>query len=249
VVDLGSGVKLTLCYCPPGSFTMGSPPSEADRSHDEDQVQVRISKGFWMAQTEVTQAQWKALMGGNPSNFKGDDLPVEQVSWEDAQAFIGKLNQTAPLPVGWKYALPTEAQWKYACRAPSSADGPYPLFSFGSVLNGTQANCDGNSPYGTSTSGPYLQKTAAVGSYAPNAWGLCDMHGNVWEWCADGYGAKLAGGPDPVGASSGSYRLIRGGAWSNDAQHCRVAARNRNSPDFRNIRLGFRLAAVPAGAR
>lgn len=243
-VKLPGDIPLKFAYCPPGSFTMGSPSSEKDRSDDESQVQVRISQGFWMGQTEVTQGQWQALMGNNPSNFKGSDLPVEQVSWEDVQAFVNKLNQSVPLPSGWRYALPTEAQWEYACRA-----GTESPFHFGSVLNGTQANCDGNYPYGMSTKGPYLQKTAKVGSYAPNDWGLHNMHGNVWEWCADWYSASLPGGTDPVGALSGSNRVFRGGSWGNGAQGCRAAVRLRDTPGFRFSLLGFRLAAVPAGAR
>jgi formylglycine-generating enzyme required for sulfatase activity/serine/threonine protein kinase len=244
VVDLGEAVKLTLCYCPPGSFVMGSPAGEADRSENENQVQVKISEGFWMGQHEVTQGQWAAVMGSNPSSFKGDDLPVEQVSWEDAQTFITKLNQSAALPAGWKYALPSEAQWEYACRA-----GTESVFSFGDVLNGREANCDGNYPYGTSTKGPSLGKTSEVGSYQANGWGLYDMHGNVYEWCADWYGEKLGGGSDPEGASTGSYRVNRGGSWISLAQDCRAANRAGFTPEIRYGNLGFRLAAVPAGAR
>ena len=241
--EIGQGQKMTVQFCPPGSFLMGSPASESNRSYDEDQVQVAISKGFWLGQTEVTQGQWAVVMGINPSYFKGDDLPVEQVSWEDAQAFIAKLNQNVPLPTGWKYALPTEAQWEYACRA-----GTETPFHFGSVLNGREANCDGNNPYGTTTAGPYLKETVVVGTYAPNEWGLHDMHGNVWEWCADGYVEKLLGGFDPVAPSAGSGRVIRGGSWNCDALLCRAANRDWGTPDYRYYRVGFRVAAVPAGA-
>jgi formylglycine-generating enzyme required for sulfatase activity/predicted Ser/Thr protein kinase len=241
--EIGQGQKMTLQFCPPGSFLMGSPASEANWSYDEDQVQVTISKGFWLWQTEVTQAQWRAVMGNNPSHFKGDDLPVEQVSWEDAQAFIAKLNQNVPLPPGWIYALPTEAQWEYACRA-----GTETPFHFGSVLNGREANCDGNNPYGTTIAGPYLKETVVVGTYAPNEWGLHDMHGNVWEWCADGYVEKLLGGFDPVAPSAGSGRVIRGGSWNCEALLCRAANRDWGTPDYGYYRVGFRLAAVPARA-
>jgi formylglycine-generating enzyme len=240
-VKLPGDVLMKFSFCPPGSFMMGSPKSEVGRQDDEDQAQVRISKGFWMAQTEVTQAQWKALMGSNPSNFKGDDLPVETVSWEDAQSFISKAAAVTNLPEGWKWALPTEAQWEYACRA-----GTESAFHFGDVLNGTQANCDGNYPYGTSTKGPYLQKTCAAGSYKPNAWGLHDMHGNVWEWCADWYGEKLTDGTDPSGTSTGAYRVDRGGSWIIDAAYCRAASRNGDGPGIRNYSLGFRPALVPS---
>jgi sulfatase modifying factor 1 len=244
-VKLPGDVVMKFGYCPAGSFMMGSPASEEDRSDDEDQVQVRISRGFWMGQTEVAQGQWAALMGSNPSNFIGNDMPVETVSWEEAQAFITKLNQSVPLPAGWKYALPTEAQWEYACRA-----GTESVFSFGDVLNGREANCNGEFPYGTSTKGPSLQKTVKVGSYAANAWGLFDMHGNVYEWCEDAWdgSSKLPGGTDPLG-TAGSYRVLRGGSWCNGAQICRAAIRDWLAPDSRVFYLGFRVAAVPAGAR
>jgi len=244
-VKLPGEVLMKFSYCPAGSFMMGSPASEKDRTEDEAQVQVRISQGYWMGQTEVTQGQWKALMGSNPSRFKGDDLPVETVSWEEAQAFIEKLNQSVPLTSGWKYALPTEAQWEYACRA-----GTESVFSFGDVLNGKQANCDGNYPYGTSTKGPNLEKTCDVASYQPNAWGLYDMHGNVWEWCRDAWDgrSKLAGGTDPMG-DVGSLRVRRGGSWRNYANDCRAANRSGITPGYADDDVGFRLAAVPEGGR
>jgi formylglycine-generating enzyme required for sulfatase activity len=231
-VKLSGEVEMKFAYCPAGSFMMGSPVSEKDREEDEGPVQVKISQGFWLGQTEVTQAQWAAVMGNNPSSFKGDDLPVEQVSWDEAQAFIGKLNQSGALPEGWRYALPTEAQWEYACRA-----GTESVFHFGEELNGTQANCDGNNAY-----------TCAVGSYKPNAWGLYDVHGNVWEWCEDWYGGKLRGGADPVGATTGPDRVYRGGSWNDLARLCRAANRSGITPDYRYDILGFRLAVVPAGA-
>jgi len=228
VVDLGSGVKLTLCYCPAGSFTMGSPASETDRSDDEDQVQLRITEGYWLAKTECTQAQWRSVMGTEPSYFKGDDLPVEQVSWEDAQEFMRKLNGKNVLPVGWKWSLPTEAQWEYACRAGTT--GPYA---------GELERMAWYSDNSGST-------THAVGTKAANAWGLQDMHGNVWEWCSDWYGTKLPGGTDPTGASSGSYRVARGGSWNFLGKLCRSAYRGGDVPGNRYYRIGFRVASVPA---
>jgi formylglycine-generating enzyme required for sulfatase activity/uncharacterized protein YgiM (DUF1202 family) len=242
VVDVGSGVKLTLCYIPPGSFTMGSPASEANRSDDEDQVQVRISKGFWLAKTECTQAQWRAVMGAEPSHFKGDDLPVESVSWEDAQAFMAKLNGKNVLPAGWKWSLPSEAQWEYACRA-----GTMTATSYGDSLSSMQANFDGNEPYGSASKGPYLEKTSPVGSYAANAWGLQDMHGNVSEWCSDWYADKLPGGTDPMGAFSGTHRVGRGGSWNFRGLNCRSAGRDWLDTGFGNDSGGFRCALVVAG--
>ena len=243
-VKLSGHVVIPLCYCPAGSFRMGSPASEKSRSKNESQVQVRISQGFWMGQTEVTQRQWEEVMGNNPSSFKGDGLPVERVSWNDAQAFIEKLNKLVELPKGWKYALPSEAQWEYACRA-----GTQSVFGFGDSLSSREANFDGNSPYGSAKKGPYLGQTCVVGSYKPNGWGLYDMHGNVYEWCADWYGEMLAGGSDPVGASIGANRVFRGGSWFDRGFYCRSASRAGNGPGLRNSNVGFRLAAVQVGDR
>lgn len=242
-VSLPGGEKMTFCYCPAGSFTMGSPAGEADRSDYEAQVQVRLSKGYWMAATECTQGQWSAVMGSNPSHFTGSkDLPVEMVSWEDCQSFITKLNSSAGLPTGLKFALPTEAQWEYACRA-----GTESVFSFGDTLTSSQANFDGNYPYGSTRKGTFLEKTSKAGSYSANAWGLYDMHGNVWEWCQDAWDAisKLPGGTDPLG-TSGSYRVDRGGGWGDYGHFCRSSYRNWYDPGERSSFQGFRPVAVPA---
>ena len=241
-VALPGGVKMTFCWCPPGEFLMGSPASEAGRSSDEDQVNVKITKGYWLARTEVTQEQWEAVMGSNPSYFKGAKLPVENVSWEDAQAFIEKLNGRGGLPAGWKWALPSEAQWEHACRA-----GARTAFSFGDTLTSEEANFDGGYPYGTEREGPYLRRSMEVGSYRANGWGLQDMHGNVWEWCLDGWDgvSKLPGGSDPVGVTSIGC-VERGGSWYGNGRSCRSAFRNWSDPGLRSYYLGFRLAAVPA---
>jgi formylglycine-generating enzyme required for sulfatase activity len=188
-----------------------------------------LSKGFWLAQTECTQAQWVAVMGHNPSKFKGDDLPVEQVSWNDAQQFITKLNEAMSLPAGWKVALPTEAQWEYACRA-----GTKTAFSFGKTLTTKQANFF---VWG-------VVKTRDVGKYKTNPWGLHDMHGNVLEWCGDWLGEKLPGGTDPTGAPSGTARVWRGGGWLEPDDYCRAAFRNGNKPDTTWNAIGFRVALV-----
>ncbi len=232
---------IRFAYCPPGSFKMGSPKHEEERHFDEDQVAVQITTGFWMGQYEVTQGQWEVVMGSNPSYFRGAELPVECVSWEDAQAFIRKLNQFLPLPTGWQYALPTEAQWEYACRA-----GTETVFHFGDTLNGTEANCDPDLPYGTQIRGPFLGKTSAVGSYPPNAWALYDMHGNVTEWCADWYGEQLIGGTDPSGPASGYYRTVRGGSWPWIGKYCRAAKRTSFArQEDEGIDHGFRVVVVP----
>ena len=228
-VPLVGKAVMPFAFCPGGAFTMGSPASEEDRLSDESPVNVTLSKGFWMAQTEVTQAQWKTVMGNNPSSFKGDNLPVENVSWEDAQEFIEKVNGSSVMPSGWKFAMPTEAQWEYACRAGET--GPYSGGTIGQV-----AWYDGNS----------ADNTHAVGTKKPNAWGLYDMHGNVWEWCADWYGDKLSGGANPSGPSSGVYRVYRGGSWLNFAASCRAAYRNGSPPANRTYSLGFRPALVPS---
>ena len=240
LIKLPGGATMEMVWCPPGSFMMGSPTSENPRDNDETQHKVMLTKGFWMGKYEVTQRQWESVMGDNPSRFKGADRPVEQVSWNDCQEFIRKINASGEVMV----SLPTEAQWEYACRA-----GTTTPFSFGSSLNGDKANCDGNYPYGTTAKGQYREATAPVGSYSPNAWGLYDMHGNVWEWCADWYGDYPTGSvTDPTGPASGSIRVLRGGGWFSHAHRCRSALRNRYVPGFRYGDLGFRLVCS-AGPR
>lgn len=215
-----NGVEFAFRYCPPGTFWMGSPSSESGRDKDEKQHQVTLREGFWMMETEVTQKQWKAVMGNNPSKFKGDDLPVEMVSWNDCREFCKKCAQLA-LPV----QLPTEAQWEYACRAGSAG-------VYADSLN--------------DTAWYKSRKTRAVGTRSvgtkkPNVWGLYDMHGNVREWCQDWYGSYPVGKvTDPVGPSTGSNRVVRGGSWYNNAQYCRSAYRNYYDPANRYYYLGFR---------
>jgi len=237
-------VDYAFRWCPAGKFLMGSPESEKDRNSDETQHQVTLTRGFWMLETQVTQLMWESVMGSNPSKFKGLNFPVENVSWNDSQEYIEKLNAllegTPGVPAGFKFSLPTEAQWEYACRA-----GTTTPFNFGSTLNGDKANCDGNNPYGTSTKGKYLQQTTAVGSYPANAWGLYDMHGNVREWCQDWYENYASGVvTDPMGASTGSIRVLRGGSWDSSAEHCRSAFRISSGPSSRGNRIGLRLSLV-----
>ena len=236
---LQNEVPMTFCWCPAGSFLMGSSSSEDKRDSDETQHRVTLTRGFWMGKYEVTQRQWECVTGNKPSYFRGADRPVEKVSWDDCQEFVRKINAEGRLTV----SLPTEAQWEYACRAGTTT--PY---NFGSSLNGDKANCDGNNPYGATVRGRYRGATAPVGSYAPNAWGLCDMHGNVWEWCQDWYGSYTGDATDPTGSASGSRRVYRGGGWYNYAQNCRSAYRLWNEPGNRLNGLGFRLVCS-AGPR
>ena len=247
VVRAGAA-DVALRWCPPGSFAMGTPPSEPGRFDDETQHEVTFSEGFWIGETEVTQGFWKEVMDGeNPSFFKaGDDYPVDSVSWTDGQSFLEALNRKHPVP-GFEWRLPTEAQWEYACRA-----GTETPFYWGSVLNGGRANCNGNYPYGTRRKGPFRRATTPVGSFAPNPWGLYDMNGNVWEWCSDWY-ALYPDGPatDPTGPETGSVRVRRGGSWSYFARFCRAGARSYYAPEFRYYYLGLRVVLVPVatGAR
>jgi formylglycine-generating enzyme required for sulfatase activity len=229
-VLLTDALAQSFALVPSGSFTMGSSSNEEGASSDESQVEVTVSQSFWLAKTELTQAQWVAVMGSNPSEFKGLNLPVENVSWEDAQAFIAKLNEKQILPQGWKFALPSEAQWEYACRA--GEKGPYSGGSLDEV-----GWYDGNG--GSRTHGVVQKK--------PNALGLYDMHGNVYEWCSDWYEDTLKGGIDPVGPASGDRRVGRGGSWYVDASRCRAAFRAGFVPGYRNYDLGLRPALVPSG--
>ena len=230
VLDL----NLEMAYIRPGSFTMGSPGSEEGRYDNESpQTRVTFTKGYWLGKTEVTQGQWEALMGSNPSNLKGADLPVEQVSWTEAMEFCRKLTEreraAGRLPEGYAYTLPTEAQWEYACRAGTTGNYAGDLNSMG---------------WYTHNSG---NMTHHVGQKQANAWGLFDMHGNVWEWCLDWYSIYPGGSvTDPIGPSSGTNRVNRGGSWSYTALSCRSATRSWYAPGTRLNTLGFRLALAPS---
>jgi formylglycine-generating enzyme required for sulfatase activity len=233
---------MEMAYIPAGTFMMGSPASEAQRSSDEGpQHQVTIREGFYMGRYEVTQAQWQEVMGTNPSYFKdcGGNCPVENVSWNDAQEFIRRLNARGD---GYSYRLPSEAEWEYACRA-----GTTTAFAFGDSLSSDQANFDGNYPYGGAAKGVYRQKTTPVGSFQPNAWGLYDMHGNVWEWVEDWYHESYNGAPSDGSAweSGGEqkYRVLRGGSWFINGFILRSAFRNWYSPVSRLYYIGFRVVA------
>jgi formylglycine-generating enzyme required for sulfatase activity len=232
-----SAKNLEMIWCPPGSFTMGSPSTEAGRQADrETQHYVTLSHGFYLGKYEVTQEQYQSVMGDNPSSFQGAKLPVEKVSWEDAMEFCKKLSEKEKgrIPAGWEFTLPTESQWEYACRA-----GTTTMYSWGDNINPKLAN------YADSG----LDKTRAVGSYRPNAWGFYDMHGNVWEWTADWYGKYPIGSViDPIGVKFHPSRMLRGGGWnwSNDRTFLRSAKRISHSPDLRRNSMGIRVSFQPS---
>ena len=232
----GGGGDLDLVYIEPGTFQMGSVSGYSDETPVHT---VTITQGFWMGKYEVTQAQWRAVVewkqdnGGtslsaSPSYFSGDDRPVEYVSWNDCQSWLAALSEMT----GKTYRLPTEAEWEYACRAGSTTE-----YSFGD-----DAGTLGNYAWYSSNSG---SNTHPVGGKLPNAWGLCDMHGNVWEWCQDWYGSYTSGTQtDPTGPSTGSYRVLRGGSWFNLADRCRSAYRYLSNPDSRSCYYGLRVVSV-----
>ncbi|MBD2137242.1 SUMF1/EgtB/PvdO family nonheme iron enzyme [Anabaena sp. FACHB-1237] len=234
IQDLGNGVFLEMIAIPGGTFMMGSPNNEAERSSDESpQHQVTVPS-FFMGKYPLTQAQYQAIIGSNPSYFKGNNRPVENVSWDDAVAFCQKLSQKT----GKNYQLPSEAQWEYACRA-----GTTTPFYFGETITTDLVNYDGNYPYRSAPKGEYRQQTTDVGSFPPNAFGLYDMHGNVWEWCADDWHKNYINAPvDGRAWNSGSnYKLMRCGSQITPAGDCRSANRAGNLHDNRSKNIGFRV--------
>lgn len=256
--EIADNVKMVFCWIPPGEAQLGSPKEEQDYitntifdgnppdwmkdEADEKRGKFR-TKGFWMGKYTVTQAEWRAVMGENPSYFDGikeneakelntDRFPVESVNWFDCHKFLEKVNlrQDVAKVFGGsgQFVLPHEDEWEYACRGGKGNKQP---FYFGNELNGNQANCDGNTPFGTTKKGPYLERPTPVGSYAdkfPHPWGLCDMHGNVWEWCENVY-------------EQTDIRVLRGGAWGNNPDDCRAACRDWGAPADRDDDCGFRV--------
>jgi formylglycine-generating enzyme required for sulfatase activity len=221
---------------PGGNFTMGSPSSEKNRGDDEGPQHLVRIQPFFMGKYPVTQAQYQAIIGKNPSNFKGDDRPVEQVTWHDAVEFCARLSQKT----GRQYRLPSEAEWEYACRA-----GTTTPFYFRETITPELANYDGNYIYGSGSKGKYRQKTTNVGSFKPNNFGLYDMHGNVWEWCADHWHGNYDGAPTDGSAwiegGDASRRVLRGGSWDYNPVYCRSAYRGHLNPDFAYYYIGFRV--------
>jgi serine/threonine protein kinase/formylglycine-generating enzyme required for sulfatase activity len=260
-IEIADGAKMTFVLVPPGKFLMGSPREEQDYVtntfyngkrpewlDNETLHTVTLTEPFYLGKTEVTQAQYEALTGENPSKFKGADKPVEQVRWQDARSYGEKL--TKKLDDKHVYRLPSEAEWEYACRGGRPSSKPFGIGD-GRSLSSQLANFDGNSPYGDADKGPSLQSTCAVRSYSANALGLHDMHGNLYEWCADWYAPYPARDvTNPTGPSEGvSGRVVRGGGWSYGAGVCRAANRWLE-PGYRLYDLGFRLArSVPSGVK
>ena len=263
----------SMVWIPPGTFTMGSPTNEAERGgYEGPQTVVTLTRGFFMGKYEVTQGDYESVMGSNPSYFRnGTDgskfggsgeavthelvHPVDLVTWYDATNYCLRLTSrerlAGRLPEGWAYRLPTEAEWEYACRG-----GTTTAFHYGPALRSGMANVYGRSEYNSSVgtinnpAGVYLGRTTPVGSYEPNGWGLYDMHGNVWEWCLDGFTfVGLPGGRvvDPRGPSTDSNRMFRGGGWNFYARDCRSALRASNVPSDQCASIGFRVVLLPSG--
>jgi formylglycine-generating enzyme required for sulfatase activity len=245
-----------------GAFLMGAPKGEKDADPNDEfpQHEVELTKDYYLGVHEVTQGQWKKVMGSNPSYYSKegggrnqvqgqntDDFPVETVSYNDIQAFLKKLNDLpAEKAAGRTYRLPTEAEWEYAARGGGHRE-PFCLKKPSNSLSSTQANFNGNFPYGGAAKGPHLNRPTKVGSYEPNLLGVCDLHGNVWEWCHDWSDTKYySKSPrrDPPGPATGSSRVVRGGSFNYEAHYLRAANRSSNSPTDRLNFIGFRAAAT-----
>ncbi|MGD0551940.1 MAG: formylglycine-generating enzyme family protein [Sedimentisphaerales bacterium] len=234
-VELGVDVNMVLVYIPAGEFDMGSPATEIDRDSDEGQHHIKLTKAFYMGKFEVTQLQYRTLMNENNSKFGGDKLPIENVSWYSAGRFLKILSDKT----GLKFRLPTEAQWEYACRA-----GTTTAFNTGTTIDSDLANYNAKDAYADGIIGKYLNRTTDVGSYQPNAFGLYDMHGNVWEWCSDIYEKdyyKITPNIDPNGPQVEGSRVIRGGGWDEKAYRCRSANRDYRGPKADRSDIGFRV--------
>jgi len=246
-------LNLELMLIPAGRFVMGSPPEELNR-RDNEAPQHEVTLGaFLMGRYPVTQGQWRAIASRqdlqvnrpldlDPSHFKGEDHPVESVSWYQAVEFCDRLSALT----GREYRLPSEAEWEYACRAGSTTP-----FYFGETITTDLANYNGSYSYSSGPKGTYRETTTIVGSFAPNGFGLYDMHGNVYEWCQDHWHPSYEGAPSDgsawVTGGDKGYRLVRGGSWYNAPVYCRSAFRNRHGPDSRGNVIGVRVVCAPPG--
>ncbi|NLH15757.1 MAG: formylglycine-generating enzyme family protein [Phycisphaerae bacterium] len=238
---LPNSIGMKLVWIPPGEFQMGS--KDYERIHT-----VKLTKGFWAGQFEVTQDQYQKVMGINPSEYKGDDLPVERISWNDAMEFCRKLG----LQEGKTYRLPTEAEWEYACRAGTTTkysfgDAVGRLWQYGNYCDASNTSQNRDSVRDRRHNDGY-DKTAPVGSYPPNPWGLYDIHGNIWEWCADWYQVHYSpeAATDPTGPEKGRSRVLRGGGWNSAFNDCESSARNwATDPATKSDQIGFRVVLDP----
>ncbi len=248
--DLGNGVTLEMVAIPGGTFLMGSPESEPERSDNERPQHTVTLQPFFMGTFPVTQAQWQVVAGfpkvkiylkPDPSYFKGANRPVEQVSWCTAVEFCARLSRKT----GREYRLPSEAEWEYACRA-----GTTTPFYFGETINPDLANYDGNYIYASGSKGIYRQQTTEVGSFSANAFGLYDMHGNVWEWCADQWHDSYNGAPTDgrvwLSDNDNNSRMLRGGSWDSYPWYCRSAFRGSLGADYWYGLIGFRVGCAAA---
>ncbi|MGK7871980.1 MAG: formylglycine-generating enzyme family protein [Xenococcaceae cyanobacterium] len=248
--QLGKGITLTLMLIPAGEFLMDAPESEP-KSESSERPQHRVKlESFLMGRYPVTQAQWRVVAGypqierelnPDPSHFKGENRPVEQVSWEDAKEFCQRLSAKT----GRIYRLPSEAEWEYGCRAETETP-----FHYGEIITAELANYYARDTYNGSPQGEFREETTNVGSFPANRWGLCDMHGNVWEWCEDDWHNSYRGAPEDGRAwleenATETNKLLRGGSWDNNPRFCRSASRTFYPRDYRSIYIGFRVCCVP----
>lgn len=251
--ELKEIAEIKFRWCPPGRFKIGSPTTEVGHRPDEAQVEVHLTSGYWIGQFEVTQGQWKRIVGPFPTPLtlgNGDDHPIHTVTYAQQEEFCQKLtdltHRSGQIPKEWEIRLPTEAQWEQACRA-----GTTTATAFGDKLSSLQANFFG-APYNGAKEGPHLEGVVKVGSYSPNAWGIYDMHGNAAEWCRDWYHPTLLGGTNPdrytqPGTSNRDgtrSRVRRGGGWDEDGWSCRSACRSRFEPERKYNHIGFRIVVT-----
>ena len=240
---LVSSVGMKMIWCPPGSFWMGSPKSEQGRSDNEALHKVKVNYGFYLGECEVKQSEWGELYNEKPFHWRGTELPVESVTWTEAMNYCDELTQleqdSGEIDGNWKFSLPTEVQWEYACRS-----GTQTTFNIGNNITGEDANINASIPYGISDKGKKSFNTIKCGSFKPNRSGFYDMHGNVWEWCLDWYYPNNLSFTDVLIPKDGLYKVKKGGSWFNGPQNVRSAKRFYSSQKYRHETLGFRVALI-----
>lgn len=252
-----NSVNIPFCWCPPGKFTMGSPDQESHRHDDEGQVEVTFEHGFWISQHEVTEAEYKLITNRSPRSSLGENYPAADMRSGDARRFAEMLTkrekEAGQIPDDWEYAMPTEAQWEYACRAGTSTsfcfgDSEQMLPEFGNFADKQLLSFDPSEyRYANSRLDDSFPTLAPVESYRANSWGIYDMHGNAWEWCLDEYSPKLPGGKNPQGPErgNGQGRVIRGGSWLSHYHYCRSAMRNAHHDLNSAPYIGIRIVLCP----